>query len=207
MSASATDDPAAAMWVRGPVEARLQPQEPAARQVSVPGLDREQTHVPRPRPERAYTQRPRPEQTLTPGIGWVNAHGGAGTSTLAKVFGGVDVGQAWPDVSEGQPSRIMLVARTHAAGLQAASRVMDALRAGQHPVDIQLLALVLVADAPGRLPAVLSRRVRVLRSAARTFSVPWIPAWRQGEPEKKVSKELIELRQFISPLLAVGERF
>ncbi|MEU2730135.1 DUF6668 family protein [Streptomyces griseoviridis] len=117
-------------------------------------------------------------------VSWVNAHGGAGASTLAREFGGTDLGRRWPDPARGEPGRVLLVARTHAAGMRAASRALDALRKEDHPPGIDLVALVLVADAPGRLPITLGRRVRVLRSATRVHRLPWVPAWRVG---KKVS--------------------
>ncbi|MEU4172837.1 DUF6668 family protein [Streptomyces sp. NPDC026665] len=125
------------------------------------------------------------------------AHGGAGATTLAGVLGGTDVGTRWPDAAEQHPSRILLAARTHAAGLKAASRAMDFLRSGRHPPGIELVALVLVADAPGRLPTALSRRVRVLSSVATTFLVPWVHAWRVGEPAEKVPNTLADLAAFL----------
>lgn len=87
----------------------------------------------------------------------------------------------------------MLVARTHADGMRAASRALDALREGRHPKGMELVALVLVADAPGRLPFSLARRVRVLRSVAPVRRVSWIPAWRMGKQTKHLPKELFRL--------------
>lgn len=131
------------------------------------------------------------------GISWVGAHGGAGASTFAGALGGVDVGHAWPDVSRGEPGDILLLARTHLAGLQAASKALDSLRTGRHPAGIQLVALVLVADAPGRLPPELWRRVRVLRAAVRTISVPWIAQWRVGRPAPKAPRSVVELAALV----------
>ncbi len=90
----------------------------------------------------------------------------------------------------GRPHRILLVARTHAAGLGAASRRLDALRKGEAPAGLELLAVVLVADAPGRLPLKLARRIRVLRSAVRTQTFPWVPSWRLGEQPARPPREL-----------------
>ncbi|MEV2236072.1 DUF6668 family protein [Streptomyces phaeochromogenes] len=132
-------------------------------------------------------------------VTWVNAHGGAGATTFAAALGGADAGNRWPDLSLGQPGRIFLLARTHAAGLRAAGRAMKALHTGKHPAGIELLALVLVADAPGRLPLKLSRRVRVLCSATTTVTVPWIPAWRIGEPAGKAPQEIARLAALIRP--------
>ncbi|MET7608138.1 DUF6668 family protein [Streptomyces avermitilis] len=140
-------------------------------------------------------------------VTWVNAHGGAGATTFAAVLGGFDAGNRWPEVSRGQPGRTFLLARTHAAGLQAAGRALKTLHTGKHPVGIELLALVLVADAPGRLPLQLSRRVRVLRSATTTVTVPWIPAWRIGGPAAKTPREIADLAALIrSGAAAQGDR-
>ncbi|MFD9285982.1 DUF6668 family protein [Streptomyces mirabilis] len=131
------------------------------------------------------------------GISWVGAHGGAGATTFAGALGGTDMGHAWPEVAEGDPGDVLLLARTHLAGLQAASKALDSLRTGRHPQGIRLMALVLVADAPGRLPPELWRRVRVLRAAVRTFSVPWIPQWRVGKPAPKAPRSVVELAALI----------
>ncbi|MEU3855224.1 DUF6668 family protein [Streptomyces sp. NPDC029554] len=140
-------------------------------------------------------------------VAWVNAHGGAGATTFAAALGGIDAGNGWPDVGRGQPRRMFLLARTHAAGLRAAGRALKELHNGNHPVGMELLALVLVADAPGRLPLQLSRRVRVLRSATTTVTVPWIPAWRVGEPASKAPREIDNLAALIrSGSAAQGDR-
>ncbi|MFF7865381.1 hypothetical protein ACFZCT_02805 [Streptomyces qaidamensis] len=123
-------------------------------------------------------------------IGWVKAHGGAGATSLAEALGGVDVGARWPDPVRGEPRRIMLVGRTSARGLRAVSRALGALRDGKAPQGIDLLGVVLVADAPGRLPLGLLRRVRVVRSVARVQRVPWIPAWRVGGQPARLPRQL-----------------
>ncbi|MGW6015959.1 DUF6668 family protein [Streptomyces sp. NPDC055210] len=139
-------------------------------------------------------------------VSWVNAHGGAGATTFAAALGGVDLGQSWPNFALGNPGRFFLLARTHAAGLQAASRRMEALRSQNHPPGIELIAVVLVADAPGRLPSELSRRVKVLRSAAPSFIVPWIPAWRIGQPAERAPRPIIEIASIIRPDLETQGR-
>ncbi|WP_413807657.1 DUF6668 family protein [Streptomyces sp. OE57] len=138
-------------------------------------------------------------------VAWVSAHGGAGASTLARVLGGADVGRRWPDPAQGEPGRILLVARTHAAGTRAVSQVLNALRMAEHPAGVRLIAVVLVADAPGRLPRALGRRVRVLRSAAKVHRVPWIPAWRAGEDVDRPPREVRTLASLVSaPSRRVG---
>lgn len=124
------------------------------------------------------------------GMGWIAAHGGAGSTTLTRLLGGVDLGCRWPDAALGEPARVMLVARTNAEGMRAAGRALNALREGRHPAGMRLVGLVLVADAPGRLPLPLARRIRVLRSIAPLHRVPWMPGWRLGVQPKRVPKEL-----------------
>ncbi|MER6712012.1 MULTISPECIES: DUF6668 family protein [unclassified Streptomyces] len=110
---------------------------------------------------------------------WVGTHGGAGVSTLAAVYGGHDSGRAWP--GPGEPTSVLLVARTHAAGLDTAAGAVEVFRRGQAPPGLDLDAVVLVADAPGRLPRPLAQRVKSLESVIDVYRVPWVPAWRLGE--------------------------
>ncbi|WP_326686969.1 MULTISPECIES: DUF6668 family protein [unclassified Streptomyces] len=177
-----------------PATAAPNPAAPAARAAAVP---RPATPA-APSPARASQY---PELGLPPAgghgpVSWVGAHGGAGTTTLAEVVGGSDLGRQWPDPALGEPGQVLLVARTHGTGLRAASRALDALRSGQHPAGVELLAVVLVADAPGHLPFQLLQRVRVLRSVAEVHRVPWVPAWR-GEKRSgavpKAVRVLVEL--------------
>lgn len=174
------------MWVRGPTVRR-------------PGRSAAGSPGPAAHPDRDGTRQPYAGNPPYPqsGIAWVNAHGGAGSSTLAEVLGGTDVGNRWPDAAKGEPGRFLLVARTHAAGLQAASRTLDALRRQDHPKGLELVAVVAVADAPKHLPAQLSRRIRVLKSAARVYRVPWIPSWRLGVDPAKLPKEVRRLGDLV----------
>lgn len=110
---------------------------------------------------------------------WVGTHGGAGVSTLAAVYGGHDSGRDWP--GPGAPVSVLLVARTHASGLLAARRALELFRHGEHPAHVDLDAVVLVADAPGRLPRPLSQRLKEIESLVDVRRVPWVPAWRLGD--------------------------
>lgn len=163
------------------------PPQPAQRRGPMPpavGSGRPSGH-PQPPAQR--------RQLSAPGLAWVAAHGGAGASSLAEVLGGTDVGCRWPDAVQGEPARVMLVARTHADGMRAASRALDALREGRHPAGMELVALVLVADAPGRLPWSLARRVRVLRSVTPVRRIPWIPSWRVGRRNGSLPTAVLRL--------------
>ena len=108
----------------------------------------------------------------------VGAHGGAGTSTVARLIGAADLGRSWPQPADGQPPRVLVVARTHAAGLMAVSQVLAGCFAAGCPEGTYLAGVVLVADAPGRLPKPLARRVTVLASAVMMYRIPWVNAWR-----------------------------
>ena len=117
-------------------------------------------------------------------VWWVGAHGGAGESTLEDLFSGSRAaGHCWPMSAAGlAPAEVVLVARTHARGLEAAQRAM---RQWAFPgfVQVSLLGLVLIADAPGRLPRPLRDLAdHVKGGAPRVWWVPWVEAWRLGEP-------------------------
>ncbi|MFG3661293.1 DUF6668 family protein [Streptomyces sp. NPDC047706] len=110
---------------------------------------------------------------------WVGTHGGAGVSTLATVYGGQDCERAWPGSDD--PQSVLLVARTHATGLACALHALELFRRGEAPVGLDLDAVVLVADAPGRLPRPLAQRIRLIESVIDVYRVPWVPAWRLGD--------------------------
>ncbi|MCT9006570.1 DUF6668 family protein [Streptomyces sp. NPDC054766] len=112
---------------------------------------------------------------------WVATHGGAGVSTLATVFGGHDAGRNWPRPDRSEPASVLLVGRTHATGLDAVLHTLDIFRRGDVPPGLDLDAIVLVADAPGRLPRQLTRRIKLINSVIDVYRVPWIPAWRTGD--------------------------
>ncbi|MFE9838280.1 DUF6668 family protein [Streptomyces sp. NPDC005551] len=112
---------------------------------------------------------------------WVATHGGAGTSTLATVFGGHDAGRNWPRPEQGDPASLLLVARTHATGLRAVSHTLDTFRRRDVPPGLDLDAVVLVADAPGRLPRQLAQHAKEIGATIDVYQVPWVPAWRVGD--------------------------
>ncbi|TWE07368.1 DUF6668 family protein [Rudaeicoccus suwonensis] len=76
----------------------------------------------------------------------VGLHGGAGTSTVTALLGerAADAGTTVP---VGEHLVVLLVARTHAAGLAAIRTAGQAFTAGQLQ-DVRLLGLVLVDDGP-----------------------------------------------------------
>lgn len=112
---------------------------------------------------------------------WVNVHGGAGGSTLASVVEGSAVTHGWPEVANSDVApRVVLVARTHASGLLAAQAAATEWASGSTGAD--LLGLVLVADAPGRLPRPLKDMTKLVSGGVpRAWRIPWHEPWRVGE--------------------------
>lgn len=122
-----------------------------------------------------------PQAAVAPAWWWLGVHGGAGVSTLEQaVPGGRDAGRAWPGAEVPQP--VVLVARSGAGGLRAAQNAARQW-ASQMVTGVELLGLVVVADAPGRRPRALRDLVRLVSGAVpRLWEIPWVEPWRLGEP-------------------------
>ena len=115
-------------------------------------------------------------------VWWLGAHGGAGESTLEELFSGSRAADhSWPLAAANEaPARVVLTARTHAGGLRAAQSAIREWAAGD--VGVLLLGLVLIADAPGRLPRGLRQLADLIAGGVpAVWSLPWIEAWRVGE--------------------------
>lgn len=131
---------------------------------------------------------------------WLGVHGGAGETSLAALLGSSRAAEhAWPTpVTLGLPdsspegdafhhaapgvARVVLVARTHASGLRAAQIAATEWASGAVQ-GVDLLGLALVADAPGKLPRSLRDTAKVVTGGVpRVWKIPWIEAWRLGEP-------------------------
>ena len=118
---------------------------------------------------------------------WLGAHGGSGVTTLAAaVGGGVDASMLESGPQCAGPLAVVVVARTSAQGLGRAQEI--AARAAEEGMSVlgiaaTVLGLALVADAHGRLPKPLAE-LRHLVSGAypHVWDVPWVEAWRQGDP-------------------------
>lgn len=141
----------------------------------------------------------------TASLWWVGAHGGAGESTLAALDGGWQAaGHCWPAPSTpGLVAPCVLVARTHADGLLAAQRALQQWASSGAGPGVRLLGLVLVADAPGRLPVPLRDLVKVISGGApRVWEVPWVEAWRFGTPEENVPRAVARIVKQINITLS-----
>ena len=110
------------------------------------------------------------------GIALLGAHGGAGVTCLLRAGldqVAVDADRRWPPAGP-----VVLVARTSTSGLEWA-RDLARQHASGLAGDVELLGLVLVADAPGRLPArTTALRDLVSGAFARTWHLPWLEEWR-----------------------------
>ncbi len=116
-------------------------------------------------------------------VWWLGVHGGAGESTLARLFRGTRAAEhRWPVGSPaGGKALVVLVARTSFWGMTA---VQGAMREWdqRERAHVFVLGLVLVAHRPGRLPKDLRRLQRDLQGATeRMWLVPWCEHWSAGE--------------------------
>lgn len=132
--------------------------------------------LPRPHlggPERQASA----EDVAKAGWWWLGVHGGAGVSTLTEfVPGGLDAFRWWPAplLHEG-PGAVILVCRTHAAGLTRARDAVRQWQAGEVPEGLLLGGLVAIADAPGKLPRPQAEMLRLIAGAVpRSWTVPWL---------------------------------
>ncbi len=110
------------------------------------------------------------------GVALLGAHGGAGVTSLLRAGldqVAVDADRCWP-----QAGLVLLVARTSTSGLEWA-RDLARQHASSLAGDVELLGLVLIADAPGRSPArTAGLRDLVCGAFARAWHLPWVEEWR-----------------------------
>lgn len=112
---------------------------------------------------------------MTAPLFWLSAGGGVGTTTLQRCCGiGLEVSSQ--RVSTGV---VVVVCRSNARSLMKAQQT-----AGRHADNSPSLldVLVVVADAPGRLPRPLEDLARLVSGAyANSHRIPWWEPWRLGE--------------------------
>lgn len=139
----------------------------------------------------------------------VGAHGGAGESSVAElVEGWVPAGHSWPVIDDLSPCSCVVVARTNVRGLLAAQVALTQWAASGAGPSARLVGLLLIADAPGKLPAPLRDLAHVVAGGApRVWHVPWIEAWRLGDPvtehmPRPVSKLVGQLRSLAASAAA-----
>lgn len=129
-----------------------------------------------------------PVHTITePATLWfVGAHGGAGETTLSQLDDGWQAsGHVWPVAPVPElwcPT--VLVARTSVNGLRAAQGALTQWAASGTGPSTQLLGLVLIADAPGKLPKALRDLTKLVEGGApRSWHLPWLEDWRLAKPD------------------------
>ncbi|WP_427136668.1 DUF6668 family protein [Pseudarthrobacter sp. S9] len=110
---------------------------------------------------------------------WLGVHGGAGETSLA----GLDkstraAGHHWPRSEAG--TTVVLVARSNISGLRAAQRAATEWASGSLP-GIRVAGLVIMSDAPGRIPKELRDFARIVGGGVpHIWNFPWIDGWRFG---------------------------
>ncbi|CAN5343812.1 hypothetical protein BH09ACT5_BH09ACT5_24350 [soil metagenome] len=122
-------------------------------------------------------------------IWWLGVTGGAGESTLAGLArGSRAASHAWPVPDErGAVARVALVARTNYSGLSSAQRAAIEWASGVLGETVRVEGLVLIPDAPGRLPRELRHLAEVVSGGVpRTWTLPWVDAWRFGPVDPAV---------------------
>lgn len=113
----------------------------------------------------------------------VGAHGGAAENTIAELVPGWRAANhAWPIVDGAPTQRAVLTARSHVSGLHGAQHAARQW-ASQHNYGVELLGLIVVADAPGRLPRPIRELIDIVAGGfPRVWRVPWVEDWRLGAP-------------------------
>lgn len=142
----------------------------------------------------------------TGGVALLAAHGGAGVSCLLRAgladAGCVDGRRRWPSAGP-----VLLVARTNTGGLEWARDLARQHASGHAGLHVQLVGLVLVADAPGRLPARIAALADLVCGAfVRCWQVPWLTEWRLAAATEPLPAppEVARLSTDLLALAAVG---
>lgn len=127
--------------------------------------------------QRAPAALPRVFAPATDRVQIVGLHGGAGVTTVTRLLGEQHANDAGGKVPMGGAPVVLLVARTHSAGLAAVRRAGQAWAA--HLLDdVQLLGLVLVDDGP-RMSREQQRHVKALLAVLPcTWRLGWHEPWR-----------------------------
>jgi len=136
-------------------------------------------------------------------VWWVGAHGGAGESTFAALHAhDAPADHAWPITAAAEPPTVVVIARTHHDGLIAAQRAARHWASGALP-SVNLLGVVLAADAPGRLPKPLRTLAAIVSGGyPRAWEIPWVPSWRFGAtvPTDRMPSPLLTLQRDLHEL-------
>ncbi|MGY2087916.1 MULTISPECIES: hypothetical protein [Nocardia] len=144
-------------------------------------------------PERLAPVRETPLPTTAahpPLFAVLGAHGGAGTSTLARWWApAADTGLAWP-ASPRTTQLVIVAARLCIPGLTAAADRLREWHAGLAPDGVQVIGLVLTAARPGRAPVVVRRYCSVVAELVEhVYQIAW--------QDELLNCELTDLAQYV----------
>lgn len=133
--------------------------------------------APVPVPPTAAVRSPR-ARSAAGSLALLAAHGGAGVSSLLRAgleqLGAFDADRCWPTSGPA-----LVVARSSTGGLEQAQLLARQHAAGDAGPDVQLLGLVLIADAPGRLPVRVRELVDLVSGGfCGCWRLPWLEEWR-----------------------------
>ena len=133
----------------------------------------------------------------------VGAHGGSGETTVVGLAEAWEPGgREWPQQPGGLPAAVLVCARTSASGLIAAQTVLRQWAEGGAGTA-EVIGLVLLADAPGRAPKPLRELAGLVSGGApRCWSIPWVEAWRMGDPH--TPREAHRMIEELSDLPVLG---
>ena len=141
------------------------------------GATRPQLSV--PQPDQADRLPRRNVAGREPSFWWLGVHGGAGETSLARLDKRTKAAEhQWPLTAAG--SVIVLVARSNIPGLRAARLAATEWASGSLS-GIHVAGLVVMADAPGRLPKEIRDFARVVGGGVpHLWHFPWVDGWRYG---------------------------
>lgn len=143
------------------------------------------------------------------GVWLLGTHGGSGARSLSVVLRGTrHAGRTWPSGNDGRQPVVLVCRSTH-RGLTAAQDYARAYRDEGLAELVNLLGVIVSADAPGRLPPPLRRLERLLSGAAPVLGhAPWQPAWRLGPPVVDAEQPawLTKLAQALDTATTAGAR-
>ena len=172
-------------WLIGPeqpAQSKIPIVPPSPRREKRLGASAPQPGVPGPDTADRLPQR----TTAGPAaVWWLGVHGGAGETTRALLAAGTrPANHAWPiPGTRGTTHRVVLVARTNYAGLTAAQHAAMEWASSTLDDGVQLVGLVLMPDAPGRLPKPLRELEQIISGGVpRVWRMPWVDVWRLGSP-------------------------
>lgn len=132
-----------------------------------------------PQPDHADRLPRRNTSGREPGFWWLGVHGGAGETSLARLDKSAKAAEHhWPLTAAG--SVVVLVARSNIPGLRAARLAATEWASGSLPA-IHVAGLMVMADAPGRLPKEIRDFARVVGGGVpHLWHFPWVDGWRYG---------------------------